>query len=164
MLDHILVIVEILILLGVANGTPIFATRLLGKRLNAPLDGGLKLPDGRPLFGPSKTVRGLVLSVVCTMLAAALLGFEWITGAGLASASMFGDLLSSFIKRRLGLRVHSQAFGLDQVPESLLPLLVLRQHLGLGYGDIVIITATFIVLELLLSRLLYRLHVRDRPY
>jgi CDP-archaeol synthase len=164
MLDHILVIVEILILLGVANGTPIFATRLLGKRLNAPLDGGLKLPDGRPLFGPSKTVRGLVLSVVCTMLAAALLGFEWITGAGLASASMFGDLLSSFIKRRLGLRVHSQAFGLDQVPESLLPLLVLRQHLGLGYGDIVIIIATFIVLELLLSRLLYRLHVRDRPY
>jgi CDP-2,3-bis-(O-geranylgeranyl)-sn-glycerol synthase len=164
MLDHILVIVEILILLGVANGTPIFASRLLGKRFNAPLDGGLKLPDGRPLFGPSKTVRGLVLSVVCTMLAAALLGFEWITGAGLASASMFGDLLSSFIKRRLGLRVHSQAFGLDQVPESLLPLLVLRQHLGLGYGDIVIIIATFIVLELLLSRLLYRLHVRDRPY
>jgi CDP-2,3-bis-(O-geranylgeranyl)-sn-glycerol synthase len=164
MLDHILVIVEILVLLGVANGTPIFASRLLGKRFNAPLDGGLKLPDGRPLFGPSKTVRGLVLSVVCTMLAAALLGFEWITGAGLASASMFGDLLSSFIKRRLGLRVHSQAFGLDQVPESLLPLLVLRQHLGLGYGDIVIIIATFIVLELLLSRLLYRLHVRDRPY
>ena len=164
MVDHFLVIVEILILLGVANGTPIFAARLLGKHFNAPLDGGLKLPDGRPLFGPSKTVRGLVLSVVCTTLAAPLLGFEWITGAGLASASMFGDLLSSFIKRRLGLRAHSQAFGLDQVPESLLPLLVLRQHLGLGYCDIAIIIAAFIVLELVLSRLLFRLHIRDRPY
>lgn len=164
MADQFLVIVEILILLGVANGTPIIATRLLGKRFNSPLDGGLKLPDGRPLFGPSKTVRGLVLSVLCTTLAAPLCGFEWITGAGLASASMLGDLLSSFIKRRLGLRAHSQAFGLDQVPESLLPLLVLRQQLGLGYDDIAIIIAAFIVLELVLSHLLYKMHIRSRPY
>jgi len=109
-------------------------------------------------------VRGLVLSVACTMLAAPLLGFEWITGAGLASASMCGDLLSSFIKRRLGLRAHSQAFGLDQIPESLLPLLVLRHQLSLGYGDIAIIVAAFIVLELVLSHLLFKLHIRDRPY
>ena len=162
--EHFILIIEVLLLLGIANGTPIFAARLFGKRFNAPLDGGLKLPDGRPLFGPSKTVRGLVLSVACATLAAPLLGFEWITGAGLASASMFGDLLSSFIKRRLGLRIHSQAFGLDQVPESLLPLLVLQRHLGLDYGDIAIIVAAFIVLELVLSRLLFRLHIRDRPY
>jgi len=162
--DHFLQAISILILLGVANGVPIFAARLFGKRFDTSLDGGLKLPDERPLFGPSKTVRGLVLSVVCTALAAPLLGFEWIIGAGLASVSMCGDLLSSFIKRRLGLRVHSQALVLDQVPESLLPLLVLRTQLGLGYGDIAIIVAAFIVLELLLSRLLFRLHIRDRPY
>lgn len=164
MVDHFLLIVEVLMLLGVANGTPIFAKRLFGQRFSAPLDGGLKFLDGRPLFGPSKTVRGLVLSVACTTLAAPLLGFEWITGAGLASASMFGDLLSSFIKRRLGLRTHSQAFGLDQVPESLLPLLLLQEHLGLGGGDIALIVTVFIALELLLSRLLYKLHIRDRPY
>ena len=164
MYEHILLIVEILLLLGVANGAPIFATRLFGRRFSAPLDGGLKLPDGRPLLGPSKTVRGLVLSVACTALVAPLLGFEWIIGAGLASASMFGDLLSSFLKRRLGLRAHSQAVGLDQIPESVLPLLVLQQPLGLGYGDIAITVTAFIVLELVLSRLLYRLRIRDRPY
>jgi CDP-2,3-bis-(O-geranylgeranyl)-sn-glycerol synthase len=164
MQDHLLLLAQVLVLLGVANGTPIFATRLLGQRFSAPLDGGLKFADGRPLFGPSKTVRGLLLSLACTTLAALLLGFEWITGAGLASASMFGDLLSSFIKRRLGLRAHSQALGLDQVPESLLPLLLLQQHLGLGYDDVSIIVAAFIVLELVLSRLLFRLHIRDRPY
>jgi CDP-2,3-bis-(O-geranylgeranyl)-sn-glycerol synthase len=162
--EHLLLIGQVLVLLGVANGTPIFATRLFGKRFSAPLDGALKLADGRPLFGPSKTVRGLVLSLVCTTLAALLLDFEWITGAGLAAASMLGDLLSSFLKRRLGLRAHSQAFGLDQIPESLLPLLLLREHLGLGYADIVLIVAAFIVLELLLSRLLFSLHIRDRPY
>jgi hypothetical protein len=162
--EHLLLIGHVLVLLGIANGTPIFATRLFGKRFSAPLDGALKLADGRPLFGPSKTVRGLVLSLVCTTLAALLLDFEWITGAGLAAASMLGDLLSSFIKRRLGLRAHSQAFGLDQIPESLLPLLLLREHLGLGYADIALIVAAFIVLELILSRLLYTLHIRDRPY
>jgi hypothetical protein len=162
--EHLLLIGQVLVLLGVANGTPIFATRLFGKRFSAPLDGALKLADGRPLFGPSKTVRGLVLSLVCTTLAALLLDFEWITGAGLAAASMLGDLLSSFLKRRLGLRAHSQAFGLDQIPESLLPLLLLREHLGLGYADIALIVAAFIVLELILSRLLYTLHIRDRPY
>jgi len=164
MYDHFLLIVEVLMLLGVANGTPIFAKRLFGQRFNTPLDGGLKFLDGRPLFGPSKTVRGLVLSVACTTLAAPLLGFEWITGAGLASASMFGDLLSSFIKRRFGLRTHSQAFGLDQVPESLLPLLLLQEHLGLSSGDIALIVTAFIALELLLSRLLFKLHIRDQPY
>jgi CDP-2,3-bis-(O-geranylgeranyl)-sn-glycerol synthase len=43
-------------------------------------------------------------------------------------------------------------------------LLVLRQHLGLGIGDIAIIVAAFVVLEIVLSRLLFRLHIRDRPY
>jgi hypothetical protein len=164
MQDHVLLLGQVLVLLGVANGAPVFATWLFGKRFSAPLDGGLKFPDGRPLFGPSKTVRGLVLSIACTTLAAALLGFEWIAGAGLAAASMLGDLLSSFIKRRLGLRAHSQAIGLDQIPESLLPLLLLRQHLGLGNGDIALIVTAFIVLELVLSRMLFRLHIRDRPY
>jgi hypothetical protein len=164
MQEHMLLIGQVLVLLGVANGTPIFATRLFGKRFGTPLDGALKLTDGRPLFGPSKTVRGLVLSVTCTTLAALLFNFEWITGAGLAAASMLGDLLSSFIKRRLGLRTHSQALGLDQIPESLLPLLLLRAPLGLGYADIVVIVIAFMLLELLLSRLLFKLHIRDRPY
>ena len=164
MYDHLLLIIGTLMLLGIANGTPVFATWFFGKRFASPLDNGLKLPDGRPLPGPSKTVRGLLLSVICTALVAPLFGFEWITGAGLASASMCGDLLSSFTKRRLGLRAHSQALGLDQVPESLLPLLLLQNKIGLGYSDIAIIVAAFIVLELLLSHLLFKLHIRDRPY
>ena len=42
----------------------------------------------------------------------------------LAAASMAGDLLASFLKRRFGLKVHAQAIGLDQIPEALLPLLL----------------------------------------
>jgi hypothetical protein len=36
-----------------------------------------------------------------------------------------GDLLSSFVKRRMGLAPHAQAFMLDQAPEALLQALEL---------------------------------------
>ncbi|PVE20356.1 CDP-archaeol synthase [Microvirga sp. KLBC 81] len=155
---------QLLVLLGVANGTPIFAKKLLQGRFSTPLDGGLTLPDGQPLFGASKTVRGVVLSVACTMGAASLLHMGWIIGVTIAAMSMLGDLLSSFIKRRLHLPPHAQAFGLDQIPEALLPLLAVKRRLDLTSGDIAVLVIAFIVLELVLSRILFRLEIRDRPY
>jgi CDP-2,3-bis-(O-geranylgeranyl)-sn-glycerol synthase len=157
-------LVSALLLLGLANGAPVIGKKLLGRRFAYPLDGGATFFDGRPLFGPSKTVRGIVLATAATTLAAPLFGLAWQTGALLGASAMLGDLLSSFIKRRLGRPSSSQALGLDQIPESLLPLLVCRAALGLGGLEVAVLVVLFLVLELLLSRLLYRLHVRDRPY
>lgn len=157
-------LLRLLLLLGIANGTPILAQALLQERFDHPLDGGLKLADGRPLLGRSKTIRGVAVSIGCTTLAAPLLGLQWNIGAGLAGASMVGDLLSSFVKRRLGLPLHARAVGLDQIPEALLPLLLLRTRLGLDALEIAVLVAAFMVLENALSRLLFKLHIRDRPY
>jgi hypothetical protein len=159
-----LAILRVLLLLGTANGTPVFATKVLKDRFGAPLDAGLTLPDRQRLFGASKTVRGLVVSIAATTLAAVLLGLDWSTGAMFAAASLGGDLMSSFTKRRLKLRLHAQAFGLDQIPEALLPLLLLRTRLDLSAADIAVTVAAFVILELALSRLLFALHIRDRPY
>jgi CDP-2,3-bis-(O-geranylgeranyl)-sn-glycerol synthase len=54
--------------------------------------------------------------------------------------------------------------GLDQIPESLLPTLVLKARLGLTAWDIAGVVFAFILLGLLLSRLLFGLRLRDRPY
>ena len=78
--------------------------------------------------------------------------------------STLGDLLSSFIKRRLKLRPSSMALGLDQVPESLLPLLLLKEPLGLTWPGILRTVVLFFVLELVLSRLLFWLRIRKTPY
>jgi CDP-2,3-bis-(O-geranylgeranyl)-sn-glycerol synthase len=56
------------------------------------------------------------------------------------------------------------ALGLDQIPESLLPLLAVAGEFGLSWTTIGLITIGFIVVELALSRVLYRLGVRNRPY
>ncbi len=85
-------------------------------------------------------------------------------GLSIGTASMAGDLLSSFIKRRLDYPSSSMALGLDQVPESLLPALVAAGELQLGIGDIVLVVVLFFLVELALSRLLFRIGIRKQPY
>lgn len=161
---HYLAVLQILILATLANGAPVIAKRLMGERWAWPLDFGLSFIDGKPLFGRSKTLRGIVVALIATSLGAWLLGLGVATGVVVAAAAMAGDLLSSFVKRRLDRPPSSQMLGLDQIPESLLPLLACRATFALTLADIVLGTVAFLVGELLLSRLLYKLHIRDRPY
>jgi len=159
-----MLVLELLLLLIIANGAPIAARNLLNDRWDCPIDAGWQLWDGRPLFGASKTVRGLIASLMLTSLCALLLGWPLMLGLVIAMFAMIGDLLSSFIKRRLNVPPSGMALGLDQVPESLLPLLVVKADLGLEMGQVVELTAAFLVLELVLSRILYRLKIRQRPF
>ncbi len=161
---HPAVIFQLLVLLLLANGTPMVAGKLLGARLARPLDGGLEFADGRPLFGRSKTIRGVVLAILVTIAGAPLVGLAWQIGLLTGALAMAGDLCSSFFKRRLGLPASSPAVGLDQIPESLFPLLACIAPLSLTLGDVAVGVAVFFVGELLLSRLLYAFDLRDRPY
>ena len=77
---------------------------------------------------------------------------------------MVGDCLSSFIKRRLHLPSSARALGLDQIPESLLPLLGVWHQFSLTLEGIALTVAGFFILELGLSRILYKLHIRKHPY
>jgi len=122
------------------------------------------LSDGRPLLGASKTIRSLVLSVLLTPLVAMLIGLSWQVGLVVAGSAMAGDLVSSFAKRRIGLPPSSQAIGLDQVPESFLPLLAARWLLPITLVDVLVGTVLFFVGSLVVSRLLFKLNVRDKPY
>ncbi|MGD8590062.1 MAG: CDP-archaeol synthase [Chromatiales bacterium] len=155
---------KLLLLLLIANGTPILARHLLGSRFDFPLDGGTTTARGKRWLGPSKTVRGLLAAILATAVAATLLGFPWITGGLVGLLAMLGDLSASFIKRRLGLPPSSQATGLDQLPESLLPMLYCVLHLDLDWYAMFRVVFGFWISEILLSRLLFRLGIRRHPY
>ena len=161
---HAAAILQSLALLALANSTPLFAKKLFGKRFVQPLDAGIAFVDGRPLFGRSKTLRGIFSSLLVTTVGALLIGLAPWIGATVAATAMAGDLFSSFVKRRLGPAPHNQALGPDQVPESLLPLLACRTALSLTAADIALAVVIFFIGELVLSRLLYRAHLRDEPY
>ena len=163
-MEEPLLIVQLTILLAVANGVPVLAAKLCGHHFSVPLDHWTNFIDGKPLFGKSKTIRGVVFAILLTAIAATLLRFGWTIGIAVGSMAMVGDLFSSFVKRRLNLPPSSRATFLDQVPESLFPLLACRGSLSLSILDIVICVAVFFVGEVLISRLLYKAHIRDRPY
>jgi hypothetical protein len=159
-----IVILQLLVLLALANGTPVLAKKLFGHRFARPLDGGVRFVDGRPLLGASKTIRGVLVAVLATSVGAPLIGVGWKIGALVGTIAMAGDLFSSFVKRRMNRTPSSRATGLDQIPESLFPLLACRDVLSLTALDIALVVAFFFIGEVVLSRLLYRAHLRDQPY
>ena len=161
---HPIAVLQLLILLMLANGTPVIVKKMLGGHYSYPLDGNLTFADGRPVLGRSKTIRGVVLAVLVTTAGASLIGLGWRIGLLVGSFAMAGDLFSSFCKRRLGMPSSSRASGLDQIPESLLPLLACRDLLGLTAADILVCVVMFVIGEVVLSRLLYAFRLRDRPY
>ena len=155
---------EALVLLLVANGTPVLAGKFLGEYAGWPLDFNYIAADGKPLLGKSKTLRGILLAICATAATAEIFGLGWLLGALFGTFSMLGDLVSSFTKRRLGMPSGSQAPGLDQVPEALLPLAACAVPLGLQWYEVLVATGLFWLLELQLSRVLYSLHIRKNPW
>jgi CDP-2,3-bis-(O-geranylgeranyl)-sn-glycerol synthase len=92
-----------------------------------------------------------------------LFGLKWWVGIAIGSWAMAGDLFSSFLKRRMRLAPGSKATGLDQIPESLFPLLACHQMLSLTIPDMAVTVAVFFLGEVLLARLFYKFHLRERP-
>ena len=155
---------QLLLLIIIANGAPILIRLLLNDGFKLAVDFSQKLPDNKRIFGPSKTWRGILAALTATTVAAWLLGYSANTGLLVAVYAVLGDLLSSFIKRRLGMRPSSMAPLLDQVPESLLPAFMMMEVFYLDISSVVILVLIFIITELILSHILYKWGLRRRPY
>ena len=161
---HFELIGPVLALLALANGAPVVAKDLFAGAAAWPIDFGRTFVDGRPVLGSSKTIRGVVVAVAVSACAAPLMGLSWRLGAAVAAASMAGDLVSSFIKRRLGLAPSSMALGLDQIPEALFGAMAASMALPLSPGDIAVSVLAFFVGQVIASRVSHALGLRAEPY
>jgi CDP-diglyceride synthetase len=148
---------QILLLVVWANAAPVLTRLILAHRLDYPLDGRRILADGRPLLGSSKTWRGLVAAILTTPLLAIILGLSWIIGLVVAVGAMLGDLIASFIKRRMGRRPSEPVFLLDQIPEALIPVLALQGVLGLSLVQVAIVVIAFTLVHIALTPVARRL-------
>jgi hypothetical protein len=86
-------------------------------------------------------------------LAAEGLGFGAQWGLKFGALAMLGDASSSAIKRRLRLAPGTEVFGLDQIPEVLLPLLGVAGALHLSAVEVAAVVTAFLMLEAMTSRL-----------
>ncbi|UJP05052.1 MAG: CDP-archaeol synthase [Nitrosomonas sp.] len=146
---------QLLSLILAANGAPVLARLLLGDKFNAALDNGIVLADHQPIFGISKTWRGCGAALLATIICAQLLGYSLTVGVKIALSAIAGDLLSSFIKRRLSLPSSTRAPLLDQIPETLFPALMMMRLFELQLYTITVLVISFTVIDLVITHCLY---------
>lgn len=145
--------VRALFLVAVASSVPWALGRACGSFCAWPLDFGHKLRDGERLFGFHKTWRGFLGGIAACSVAGSLVGTGFLLGAAVGSLALVGDALSSAIKRRLRRPPGAEVPAVDQIPEVLLPLLLLRQPLGISMSAVIGVTLVFTVLDVALTPL-----------
>jgi hypothetical protein len=142
-----------LLLVITANAAPWLVGHLLGTRWATPLDFGIRLRDGRLLLGPHKTWRGLVSGALACGVMAQLTGSGFMLGVIFGVLALVGDALSSAAKRRIGFPSGREVPLLDQLPEALLPLIVLAAPLGLSAASIGAVVIAFVLLDVITTRI-----------
>ncbi|HVO46649.1 MAG TPA: CDP-archaeol synthase [Steroidobacteraceae bacterium] len=144
--------VHVLSMLIVANSAAWIAGRFPSARAPRALDFGLIAWDGERLLGSHKSWRGLMAGSLASCIAGWLCSLDAWVAAGFGALSLLGDALSSAIKRRLRRPPGTDVPLLDQVPEALLPILLLWPWLALTWSEVAVIIAAFTVLDLLCTR------------
>jgi CDP-2,3-bis-(O-geranylgeranyl)-sn-glycerol synthase len=157
-------LLQLLLLIIIANGTPILIQVSLNKKYDFPIDCTKHFVDTRRILGDSKTWRGALGACVVTSICSWLMGYAPEIGLLIATYAVLGDLASSFIKRRLGMQQSAMAPLLDQVPESLFPAVMMKATFGLDILSLILVTIAFIIIELALSQALYKWGIRKTPY
>jgi len=160
----LLISLELFVMLVLANGAPVVAAGLLKGIWSAPVDGGRLWKDGRPILGKSKTWRGVVSGALACGLFSLITGLGFIFGFMFGVFGLIGDMLSSFVKRRWGLASSARALGLDQIPESLLPMLLAMWWLPVSGWVVIGVVVLFTLSNIFASPLLYRIGIRRQPH
>ena len=115
-----------------ANTAPIIAKKLQPS-FDAPVDGGAKLRN-KPLLGKNKTWRGVIAGIITFMVIVIIQKFLYaipffsklslldyqsanilLMGLVVGAGVIIGDLVQSFIKRRLGIAPGEDFFPWDQI-------------------------------------------------
>lgn len=148
----------------VANAAPVVVG---GGR---PLDGGRTMADGRPIFGPGKTVRGLVGGLFAGFLAGVLqflLTFSPLyplQALAMSAGALFGDLVGSFLKRRANIPRGGAAPVLDQLGFLLFALLFVAPLAFPGWDAVVVLLLITPPLHLATNFLGHKAGLKSRPY
>jgi len=144
-----------------------------------PLDAGRLFWDGKPLFGSNKTVRGFLAGMFFGTLAGFVLSglyqlegfprdllfhYDVLLGFVLSFGALTGDLLHSFVKRRLNISPGSPLPVADQLDFVLGALLFSVAVYPPPWLSAVIILAVTPPIHLLTNFLAYLIGVKKTPW
>ncbi len=153
----------------IANSTPV----VFGG--HTPIDFGLTLADGKRVFGSSKTWRGLFSGILFGILTAIILAIltqptlQAIQGATLVGVLLsvgthVGDLLGSFLKRRLGMKSGAEFFLTDQLLFLVVALAFAWPFHPLALDELVFLVVLTFILHKTSNIVAHRLHLKQVPW
>ncbi len=151
----------------VANASPV----LINGRYR--IDKGIVLWDGKPLLGAGKTWEGFIIGVYMGFLASLPLYFYFydtrivLDGLFASIMALLGDMIGSFIKRRMGIKRGDPAPILDQLDFALMATLYywftcsfFASHIYYIFFSLLLILG----LHVLTNNIAYYLGVKDRRW
>ncbi|RLI12913.1 CDP-2,3-bis-(O-geranylgeranyl)-sn-glycerol synthase [Candidatus Bathyarchaeota archaeon] len=151
-----------------ANGAPV----IFGGGRS--IDSGKLFIDGRPLFGSHKTIRGFIAGLVIGTFVgwlqeaiAPAIGFpkgSVLLGFMLSLGAMIGDLLGSFIKRRLKLNPGVPLPIVDQIDFTLMALLMATLVKPPTLLMAIIIFVLTVPIHLTVNAMAYLLGLKKTPW
>ncbi len=167
---------------AVSNMMPIISKGIL-KWMAVPIDGGRKW-KGKPIFGKSKTYRGFFVGILGAILICWLQSYLFSASAAMRSVTLvdyqehnfilvgflygfgalFGDLIKSFIKRRVGVPPGGKFWPWDQLDLFIGALIFLSFVYIPPWPIILFLLILTPLLHKGLNVLGYLLKLKDRPW
>ncbi|MCX8171745.1 MAG: CDP-2,3-bis-(O-geranylgeranyl)-sn-glycerol synthase [Candidatus Bathyarchaeota archaeon] len=141
-----------------------------------PIDCGKKFIDGKPIFGPHKTYRGFVFGLIIGTLVGYIQEFiaptyglpagSILRGFTLSLGALIGDLMGSFIKRRLNFRPGAPLPVIDQVSFVVFALLfsLAVEPSSISFAGAVLIIILTAPIHILVNFIAYLLRLKNTPW
>lgn len=127
-------------------------------------------------FGSHKTIIGFVLGVMAAIAVTALQrvihapfalldGTQWLRlGCMFGTGAMLGDLIKSFVKRRLGITPGARWLPFDQIDFALGALIAITPWITLPLRDVVAILVITFAGDLATNRIAFRFGIKQTPW
>lgn len=167
-----------------ANAAPVYIRptgNKAGKTKTNPIDGGKNFWDGHRILGEGKTWEGFIGGIAVGWLVGALLGWLGFVPLGLsfdtwfwvslflAIGALVGDLVGSFIKRRMNLKSGDRFPFFDQLGFVLFALLfasIVAPQLGylIGIDGFVFLIAVSYCAHVFFNWLAFKIGLKDVPW
>ena len=157
-----------------ANGTPVIVYKILNGK-TTPIDKGIIVWDGQRLLGDGKSIEGFISGVMVGSVTGLIINFliphlyknpiEYLL---LSIGAMTGDLIGSFIKRRLKMERGAPFPIIDQTGFIIIALLLVWITIGLpnwiNLELIFIILIITFILHIATNILAYMVGIKNKPW
>jgi len=144
-----------------ANMAPVVISSLLKNR--RPLDLGRKFIDGKRVLGDNKTFEGLIFSLAIGITVGLVQG-RVRDGVLLSIGANVGDLVGSFMKRRLNISSGMSLPIIDQEGFLVASMIFISGRYNFSVDEIVFLLSFTFIAHVVANVIAYILHLKPVPY